>query len=32
MAVLSPKDQNGITDFTRKVMVFVRCDIKNVRQ
>lgn len=30
VAVLSPKDQNGITDFTRKVMVFVRCDIKTV--
>jgi hypothetical protein len=31
MAALSPKDQNGVTDFTRKVMVFVRCDIVNVR-
>jgi hypothetical protein len=32
IAALSPKDQNGVTDFTRKVMVFVRCDIKNVRK
>lgn len=32
VAVLSPKDQNGITDFSRKVMVFVRCDIKTVRE
>ena len=26
-AALSPKGENGFPDFTRKVMVFVRCDI-----
>jgi hypothetical protein len=32
VAVLSPKDQNGNTDFTRKVMVFVRCDLQEVKK
>lgn len=32
VSVLSPKDQDGVTDFTRKVMVFVRCDIKKVQE
>jgi hypothetical protein len=32
VAVLSPKDQEGITDFSRKVMVFVKCDIMVVKE
>lgn len=32
VAVLSPKDQEGITDFSRKVMVFVKCDIQVVKE
>lgn len=31
IAVLSPKDQEGVTDMTRKVMVFVKCDIQVVK-
>ena len=27
VAVLSPKDQDGVTDFSRKVIAFVRADI-----
>jgi hypothetical protein len=30
-AVQSPKDANGTTDFTRKVMIFVKCDILAVK-
>ena len=26
-AALSPKNDNGVTDFSRKVLVFVRCDV-----
>ncbi|MDA0767343.1 MAG: hypothetical protein O3A92_11030 [Verrucomicrobia bacterium] len=29
-AVLSPKDAKGETDRTRKVMVFVKCDVLTV--
>jgi len=29
-AVQSPKDAEGTTDFTRKVMIFVKCDIMDV--
>ena len=32
VAVLSPKDQEGTTDFSRKVMVFVKCDIQVVKE
>lgn len=32
IAIQSPKDQNGRTDFTRKVMVFVRCDVQVVKE
>jgi len=32
VAVLSPKDGQGAADFTRKVMVFVRCDLRVVRE
>ncbi len=32
VAVLSPKNQNGITDMTRKVMVFVRCDVEAMHE
>lgn len=27
VAALSPKDEKGVTDFSRKVLVFVQCDI-----
>ncbi len=30
-AALSPKDAEGTTDFTRKVMVFVKCDVLVVK-
>jgi hypothetical protein len=30
VAALSQKDQNGVTDMTRKVMVFVKCDVEAV--
>lgn len=30
VAVVSPKDTNGVVDATRKVMVFVKCDIMEV--
>lgn len=30
IASLSPKDQNGVTDQKRKVMVFLRCDVLTV--
>jgi hypothetical protein len=29
--VVSPKDNNGETDMTRKVMVFVKCDVLSVK-
>jgi len=29
--VLSPKDAEGATDPTRKVMVFVKCDVLTVK-
>ncbi len=29
--VLSPKDAKGETDFTRKLLVFVKCDILIVK-
>jgi len=32
VAALSPKDQNGVTDMTRKVMVFVRCDLQTIAE
>lgn len=32
IAALSPKDQNGVMDFTRKVMVFVKCDVMKVKE
>ena len=32
VAVLSPKDQNGVTDSSRKVMVFVKCDVLIVKE
>lgn len=32
LAVLSPKDQNGVTDRSRKVMVFVKCDVQTVKE
>ncbi|MGB6223459.1 hypothetical protein [Haloferula sp.] len=32
IAILSPKDQKGVTDMTRKVMVFVKCDIQVVKE
>ncbi|MCH7226671.1 hypothetical protein [Haloferula sp. A504] len=32
VAVLSPKDQDGVTDFTRKVMMFVKCDVVVVKE
>jgi hypothetical protein len=32
VAALSPKDQNGVTDMTRKVMVFVKCDVEAVQK
>lgn len=32
VAVLSPKDQQGVTDPSRKVMVFVKCDILVVKE
>lgn len=30
VAALSPKDQDGLTDTTRKIMMFVRCDVLTV--
>jgi len=32
VAVLSPKDQDGVTDLSRKVMVFVKCDVVLVKE
>jgi len=32
VAALSPKDQNGVMDFARKVMVFVKCDVMKVKE
>ncbi len=32
IAALSPKDQDGVTDLTRKVMVFVKCDVQIVKE
>lgn len=32
VAALSPKDQHGEMDFTRKVMVFVKCDVMKVKE
>lgn len=32
VAALSPKDQTGEMDFTRKVMVFVKCNVMKVRE
>ncbi len=30
-AISSPKDDNGITDMTQKVMIFVKCDVLSVK-
>lgn len=32
VAALSPKDQTGAMDFSRKVMVFVKCDVMKVKE